>query len=544
MNFISIPKVIQRFTLYAMLALIVSPASAQAQPKGDASEPKGEPPAENPLAPELEPNLGWLNTDHPLRFSDELKGRIVILDFWTYCCINCMHILPDLAYIEEKYKDQPVQVIGVHSAKFENEAARTGILAAVQRYDVRHPVVIDKNMSIWRKYGAQSWPTFMLIDSEGRVVGMASGEGLRDDLDKAVEQLLKLGRDKKTLASGSLVLKRESSGTEGMPLAFPGKVVADPAGKRLFVSDSNHNRIVVATLPDAEGKSKLIAAVGSGKRGTDDGPAEKASFYKPQGITLAGDTLYVADTENHLIRAIDLKSNIVKTIAGTGKQGADRKGGAKGTKQAVSSPWDVCAVGDTLYIAMAGTHQIWTMDLKSGVVEAYAGSGRENIADGSLAEAALAQTSGLTFMKGVLYSADSETSSIRRIDPKEKTVTTIIGHGLFEFGDVDGEAGKARFQHCLGIANDGESLYLADTYNHKIKKIDPEAKKAVTLFGTGKPAKKTDDGKPGFFEPGGLSVAEGKLYVADTNNHRVVMIDLKSGAWAEIKIEGLKPAAE
>ncbi|CAN5331227.1 hypothetical protein BH09SUM1_BH09SUM1_27240 [soil metagenome] len=499
--------------------------------------------AQTSRAPELEPNEGWLNTDKPLRFSEELKGQIVVLDFWTYACINCMHILPDLAYLEEKYKNDPVVIIGVHSAKFENEASRETIRAAIGRYEIKHPVVIDKEMAIWQAFGASGWPTFVVIDAKGDAIGQSSGEGNRELLDETIARLLKEGREDGSLAKAPLKINREGAIAQTGVLAYPGKVLADPVGKRLFISDSNHNRIIVASLPDAEGRSTLIDIVGSGAQGMANGDFATATFHHPQGLASGGDMLYVADTENHEVRSVDLTAKKVKKVVGTGMQGSDREGGAIGSSQEINSPWDLYLDGDQLLIAMAGTHQIWVYDVVSQVAERIVGSGRENIVDGKLREAAMAQPSGITMLNRKYYSADSETSSIREIDLKSKTVKTVTGKGLFEFGDADGGFGTAKLQHPLGIAADGDSLLVADTYNHKIKRLHLTKKTVTTLYGRGKPA--TSDGeKPAFFEPAGLSVANGKLYVADTDNHRIVQIDMTSGAWHEVMIDGLKEPAQ
>src|SRR5258706_11127860 len=259
---------------------------------------------DRPRAPELRPGFAWLNTDRPLMFAKELKGQVVLLDFWTYCCINCMHVLPDLAYLEEKYKDQPFLVVGVHSAKFTNEGQRQTVRAAVGRYEIAHPVIIDENMQLWSEYAVRSWPTLVLVGSDRRIVGAVAGEGNREALDKAIAATLEEGRARGDLAQGPLHIERERSVRAATGLAFPGKVLADPQGGRLFIADSNHNRIVVTTLPDEEGRSRLLRTIGHGRVGREDGPAEGAGFHHPQGLALSGEVLYVADTENHLIRAV------------------------------------------------------------------------------------------------------------------------------------------------------------------------------------------------------------------------------------------------
>lgn len=502
--------------------------------------------------PALSGGVGWLNTAEPLKVND-LRGKFVLLDFWTYCCINCMHILPELKKLEAAYPRELV-VIGVHSAKFEGEEESKNIAEAIQRYDIEHPVVNDAQHAIWDRFHINSWPTVLLIDPEGNVVWGRSGEVEFKELDSMVKLGLPYYRSKGVLDEKPLRFELEASKAEKTPLRYPGKILADAQSDRLFIADSNHHRIVIATLD-----GKLIATIGSGELGANDGGYAQASFHHPQGMALRGDTLYVADTENHLLRRIDLKAKQVVTIAGTGRQrrsnlwpGMDERdvqgGPAAGAKRyvakaagtAINSPWDLCIHGSYLYIAMAGPHQIWRMSLDEKELGPYAGNGREDIVDGPRLPtfpyeegfASFAQPSGLaTDGKQWLYVADSEGSSVRAVsfDPA-KEVKTVIGTSqlpharLFTFGDVDGKGGKVRLQHCLGVAYVDGSLYVADTYNNKIKKIDPQAKTCETIAGSGKPG--ATDEPAEFDEPAGISAAGRRLFVADTNNHLIRVIDL------------------
>ncbi|MBI1826404.1 MAG: redoxin domain-containing protein [Planctomycetes bacterium] len=493
----------------------------------------------SPDGPVFDPTFAWLNTDRALHFDGELKGQVVVLDFWTYCCINCIHILPDLSYLEKKYASEPVTFIGVHSAKFSNEANRETIRAAILRYEIHHPVIVDENMKLWRAFRVRSWPTVVVIGPTGAIVTAFAGEGNRDALDEAIGQALAQGRSLGTLAAGPLKLRREGNVRGASGLAFPGKVLADAATKRLFIADSNHYRIVIAEFPDADGRAKVVNVIGSGACGADDAPADRATFNHPQGLALGRDNLYVADTENHLIRRIELRSGDVRTVVGTGKMTYDFSGGGMGVDQGINSPWDLVLEGSTLYVAMAGQHQIWRVDLPVGFARALAGTGRENIVDGPTETSAFSQPSGICALDGKLYVADSEVSAIRCIDMATERVTTILGEGLFSFGDVDGVFPQAKLQHPLGVAGWGKLVLVADTYNHKIKAIDPATRAARTLYGTGKPGASTADGGVEFFEPGGLSVAGDFVFVADTNNHRIVRVNLKTHQWHEIILEGL-----
>jgi len=491
-------------------------------------------------APSLDGGHGWLNTKKPLNWKD-LRGKVVLIDFWTYCCINCMHVLPDLEFLEKKYANQLV-VIGVHSAKFENEKDTEAIRSAIVRYEIKHPVINDSEMTVWRKFGVRSWPTLVVVDPEGKYIGYLSGEGNRERLDLIVAKLIDYHRKKGTLNEEPIPFDLEAVKLAPTPLRFPGKVLADPESNRLFISDSNHNRIVITTL-----QGMLIDTIGSGKIGAADGDYKTASFDHPQGMELVGETLYVADTENHLLRLIDLKNKTVKTLAGTGKQARTRGTGGELLKTALNSPWAISNFQGTLYIAMAGPHQLWKHKIGSQTIEVFAGSGREDIVDGSLASSALAQPSGMTTDSQSLYFVDSEGSAVRKIDfnPPAR-VTTIAGprnlpngRALFEFADIDGKGDIARFQHPLGIVHHNGQLYVADSYNHKIRVIDLKTGEVSTFLGTGK-AGKNLKGTVQFSEPAGLSIAGDRLYIADTNNHRIVVVNLKDKSARELKIDGLK----
>ncbi len=515
-------------------------------------------------APSLEGGVEWLNTAGPLDLRD-LRGKFVLLDFWTYCCINCMHILPELKKLEKAYPNEIV-VIGVHSAKFDTEKDSQNIREAILRYEIEHPVVNDANHVIWRKYRVNSWPSLRVIDPEGFLVAGDSGEVSFEVLDQFFRRAIPYYKRKGVMDLRPLHFKLEREKLKPTPLRFPGKVLADERSGRLFIADSNHNRIVVATL-----EGELLQIIGTGQQGRRDGPADKATFNHPQGMALHQEVLYVADTENHLIRKVDLRTGEVKTIAGTGRQSLNPWPGVrfdpagqpilpkrfvgKPLATPLNSPWDLWIHQGYLYIAMAGPHQIWRMDLKEREIGPWAGNGREDIVDGpllprqpyGLGASSFAQPSGLTSDGTWLYVADSEGSSIRAVpfDPQGE-VKTILGTAhlpfarLFTFGDVDGPVRNARLQHPLGVAWYQDKLYIADTYNCKIKELDLEKQVIRTIAGTGEHGRQDDPAQ--FDEPGGLSVAGGKLFVADTNNHLIRVIDLEQGyRVSTLSIRGLEP---
>lgn len=484
-------------------------------------------------APELVGGVAWLNTDKPLSIHEDLRGKIVLLDFWTFCCINCIHTLPDLAKLEEKYANQLV-VIGVHSAKFDNEKKTENIRKAILRYQIRHPVVNDAEQRIWDAYGCQSWPTLVLIDPEGNLVGAASGEGNYELLDRVIGRLITEHRRKKTLNETPIAFALEKELLQ--PLNFPGKILADEKSNRLFIADSTNHRIVIT---DLQGNKQAIA--GTGEPGNVDGPFAQARFNDPQGMCLKDGILYVADRKNHQIRALDLNQQTVTTVAGTGEQDRENRAiGGPARRTGMNSPWDLLLGPDGLiYIAMAGHHQIWTYDPVQDRLDPYAGDGRENIRDGSLFEALFAQPSGLTHDGKELYVADSEVSAIRAVPFGGRgMVRTLVGKGLFVFGDVDGPADKARLQHALAVQFVDGTLYVADTYNSKIKTVDPKTGETKTFVGGDRGGWLTG---PTFNEPAGLSYAAGKLYVADTNAHRIRVVDLKTRAVSTLPLKGVPP---
>ena len=389
-------------------------------------------------APEFRAGLDWLNTEQPLRLR-ELRGKIVLLDFWTYCCINCMHILPDLKRLEAKYADQLV-VIGVHSGKFLNEKRTANIRQAILRYEVEHPVVNDHEFRVWQDYTAKAWPTAVLINPRGRVVVTHSGEGIFEAFDELIGEMAAHFRATGELDERPRRFRLEREAEPQGALCFPGKVLADEAGGRLFIADSNHNRVLVTGLD-----GKIRDVIGGGAIGARDGDFAAAEFHHPQGLALDDEILYVCDTENHTIRRADLRARTVETIVGTGAQATFFNAGGEGTDVALNSPWDLLVWNGLLFVAMAGPHQLWVVDPESRMAAPYAGSGRENHIDGPLREAALAQPSGIATDGGALFFADSEISSIRSASfHPDGAVSTIVGQGLFDFGDHDGRGGIAR----------------------------------------------------------------------------------------------------
>ncbi|MCZ2108141.1 MAG: redoxin domain-containing protein [Dehalococcoidia bacterium] len=494
-------------------------------------------------APAIPGGLTWFNVERPITLA-ELKGKIVLLDFWTLGCINCQHIIPDLKRLEDEFKDTLV-VIGVHSGKYTTEHDDDAVREAVARYGLQHPVVNDPDFAVWNTFGANAWPTLVLIDPAGNLVGGHAGEGVYPLFEPIVKSLVTEFDAKGLVDRDSQVpLKLDSTATSTV-LSFPAKVLADEPGGRLFIADSGHNRILISDL-----NGVLQQAIGDGKEGFADGAADEAEFRQPQGLGLStnGETLYVADTRNHAVRAVNIETGEVTTIAGTGQQ-ADRfpARDAKASETALASPWDVVNVGEQLYVSMAGLHQIWAIDLHEGTVAVFAGTSREGIDDGPRTSmATLAQPSGISTDGTYLYWADPESSSIRRLrlqSEGEAQVETLVGTGLFDYGNTDGAGRQAKLQHAQGVVYAAGKLYIGDTYNHEVRELDLPTMALTTLAGDGTHGWSDGTGRSARFdEPAGIGFADGRVFVADTNNHLIRVIDPGSGSVSTLTLTNLAVA--
>lgn len=426
-------------------------------------------------SPELVGKGGWLNTGgKDLKLAD-FRGRVLILDFWTFCCINCLHVLDELKELEEKHRDTVV-IVGVHSPKFVHEAEHQAVVDAVERYGVEHPVLDDPELATWKQYAVRAWPTLVVIDPEGYVVAQHAGEGHAHAIERLVEELEAEHAAKGTLRRGDGPYVAPEP--EPTVLRFPGKALALPSGN-LLVSDTTRHQLVEL---EEDGET-VVRRIGSGVRGFVDGGADEAGFSEPQGLALLGEgAVVVADTVNHALRRVDLATGEVTTLAGTGRQwwqGSPTSGPAREID--LSSPWDVALFGGKVWIAMAGVHQLWAYDPEAGTVEVTAGTRNEGLVDGPGPEAWFAQPSGLAATADRLWLADSETSALRWVDP-DGSVHTAVGTGLFDFGHRDGAAGHALLQHPLGVTAlpDG-SVAVSDTYNHALRRYDPSTGEVTTL---------------------------------------------------------------
>ncbi|MFI6563863.1 NHL domain-containing thioredoxin family protein [Streptomyces sp. NPDC050534] len=462
-------------------------------------------------APELIGKGGWINTDDKDLGLTRLRGRIVIVDFWTFCCINCLHVLDELRELEEKHADTVV-VIGVHSPKFVHEAEHAAVADAVERYGVAHPVLDDPELATWKQYAVRAWPTLVVIDPEGYVVAQHAGEGHVHAIERLVTELEAEHAAKGTLRRGDGPYVAPEP--EPTALRFPGKALVLPSGNFLVSDTTRHQLVELA----ADGET-VVRRIGSGTRGFSDGPAGAAAFSEPQGLALLDEgSVVVADTVNHALRRLDLASGEVTTLAGTGRQwwqGSPTSGPAREID--LSSPWDVALFGGKVWIAMAGVHQLWAYDPAARTVAVTAGTTNEGLVDGPGPEAWFAQPSGLAATADRLWLADSETSALRWVD-LDGGVHTAVGTGLFDFGHRDGSAEQALFQHPLGVTAlpDG-SVAVSDTYNHALRRFDPATGEVTTLA--------TD-----LREPSDAVLAGDDIVVVESARHRLTRLRLPEEA--------------
>jgi len=460
-------------------------------------------------AKEFPADLEWVNATRAPQLA-ELRGRVILLWFWTYDCVNCWSIVPDLRFLEDKYHDG-LTVLGVHCPKYPQQTQSESVLRAVNRHRLRHAVANDPGFRLWQEYGVTAWPTVVLIDAEGRSAALFAGEGRRGEIDATIARLLEEAalRDLRIYEPAPPALRPEPR----LPLAFPGKLLAD--AKVVYVADSGHHRVLECTHD-----GRVLRQFGSGNPGFADGTQGEACFDDPQGLARWRDSLFVADRGNHAIRRIALGNGAIDTLMGRGRVGRMRPHEASVDEVSLHTPSDLAVVGDELFIAVSGLHQIWRVDLPTESVSVLAGSGQLALADGISGAAGFAQPSGLGVLGRHLVVADAATSAIRWVHIDEARVDTAMGIGLYEFGDSQGTRAEARLQNPLAVAVDPRGIvFIADSYNNGIKVLNRKSGEARTLRISYR-----------LYEPGGLSLAAGVLWVANTNAHEVMRIDLNSGA--------------
>jgi hypothetical protein len=465
---------------------------------------------------DLPTELEWVNAT-PIKLSD-LRGRVTLLHFWTASSIHAQQALAEIKALEGKFSDG-LCVIGVHTPKHNYEADSANVLKAVNRWFVRHPVINDAQWRLWRQFAVPAWPTSILLDAQGQMIGMYVGEGQRTALENKITELLRDASSKgiRVIEPAPIAKKPEPRSF----LQFPSKLCAST--DRLFISDTGHNRVLECTF-----EGRVTRIFGSGNAGFWDGKAGEAGLREPTGICIGKEMLFICDTGNHAVRRVRLLQNDqLDTIAGTGRQGASAAEDGPSRALSLASPTDCAYHLDKLYVSMAGIHQIWAFDLLRSNASRVAGDGNEGIADGALMAANFSQPMALALSKDYLYSLDSGTSALRQIRLNDLLVSTLIGEGVYDSGDADGPASLARLQHPTAACFDAQRnvLWIADSYNNKIKVFSPSKNEIKTLNVNYK-----------LQEPAGLALADNALWIANQNAHELLRLDLKTGKLSRIAV--------
>ena len=466
-------------------------------------------------AMEFPADLAWVNTDHPPRIAG-LRGRVGLIWFWSYDSVNCWNMVPDLGRLEDKYHDG-LTVVGMHCPKYPHQRDDAAVLQAVNRLRLRHAVANDADFRLWRGYGVEAWPSVALVDAEGRLAALLAGEGRGDEIDVHVARLLDdaASRDLRVYQPSPPASRPEPR----RALAFPAAIHVD--GKVLHVSDSGHHRVL-----ECGHDGRVLRCFGSGDAGHVDGDPAQACFDDPRGLARHAGLLYVADRGNHCVRSIDLADGRVDTVLGTGRAGRSRPHHAAARATPMNTPLDLCVIEDDLLVAVAGQNQIWRLDLTRGRVSILAGSGALGLVDGDGEEAEFAQPSGLDAYGRHLIVVDAAASAVRFVNIDTGSVGTAIGSGLYEFGDASGARADTRLQNPLAVAADPRgTIHIADSYNGSIKLHNRRS-------GGTRPLRLDYR----LHEPRGLCLAGGRLWIANTNLHEIVCVDLASGVARRVPV--------
>jgi DNA-binding beta-propeller fold protein YncE len=359
---------------------------------------------------------------------------------------------------------------------------------------------VDSESLVWQSYECRSWPTVVLVDSAGSIRFHGCGEVDADRLLGAVDALCE---DAEAAGATPAPLPVELDDPPDGVLAFPTKLAIDPESAFLWIADTGHHRVIAVDTASAT----IVAEVGDGTAGAADGEFALARLRAPRGLAVRDGHVFVADTGNHCIRDIGVRQGIVTTIVGTGILLHDRDGGGFGRDQGLASPWDLGVRGDDLFIAIAGSHQIWHLDLLTACAAAFVGG--------------LSQPMGIAVCDEDLVVVEAESNEVCTVSTIDRTRTSLVAASTFDFGRIDGALDTARLQHPRGIAvHASGEIFIADTCSDAIRRIDAGRSSVQTVRGGATPLRR----------PEGIACSDRTLFVADTDNHRIVTIDLDSGA--------------
>lgn len=487
-------------------------------------------------APRFPASLEWLGVADGITL-ESLTGRVVLVEFWTLCCINCNHNIAQLKELRRRFGPELV-ILGVHSPKFPHERSIESVRTAIDRMGIDWPVLHDPDHKVREEWAARAWPTTVLVDGRGRIAATLTGERMADSLAEQIQPLID---ELQPLAAPASPLHLSDQAIADPPesmLRYPGGIAIE--GDRLWVSDTGHDRVLELELSSAEhGVFAKLVRVWGGSPGFTDGLQEESSFRSPRGLHYTPDAILVADTGNHAVRRIDLRTGVVTTLAGTGRMAPGRIEAGPALDTDLRSPWDIAALQGMVLISMAGSHQLWL--LADGNLGRFAGDGNEGLIDGAPGEASFAQPSGIDVAGTSLWIADAEASAIREISlTGEIRVRTRVGRGLFIFGDRDGNPHEARLQHPVDVLAAGNRVLICDTYNHRIRMFDAEAEDVLTIAGSGERGR--SDGllmQIELNEPEAIALDAHRLVIADTGNHRLVLASMETLDASTLLITGL-----
>jgi sugar lactone lactonase YvrE len=466
-------------------------------------------------APQLHASLDWVNAA-PQTIPGQ-RGRVVALVFWNAGSAYCHNLLDQLALLRARYPET-LSVLGIHLPKFDAEIDGETVRKAANRLRVGFPVANDRGWVTWQHYGIARWPSVALIDTVGNLREVLSGDDQFTALDAGIATL-------SNEAAAGVLVHDEREALQGaeprVPLAFPSGLAATDS--HLYVADTAHHRILECTF-----EGRVLRQFGTGHASLVDGPPVESAFSFPRGLCLTRDSLYVADAGNHAVRRIQLLDGSTTTVLGNGRPGAQKEGRyVQASECALNQPWAVAAASDRLFIAMAGTNQVWEFDLGKQYLRFIAGTGELGIADGPGRNALLAHPAGLALVQQTLYVADSASSSVRAIALQQATVQTLVGQGLYEFGDADGPRGAARLQHPVSLALDPGApvLWIADAYNGSLRKLRLGGGDVSTH-----PLPHT------LVQPSAIAFGAGAMWIADQATHEVYRHDPNTGVLARVPI--------
>ena len=458
----------------------------------------------------------WLNSDRPLT-QDDLRGRVLVLHFWSRNCIECVESAAAISQIEAENQGK-LSVIGIFSPKLDAEKERQVAASLLHRRGLRQLTALDKDFRVWREFSVRDWPTTMLIDPLGHIFARYSGKidlrKFRGDLERLLSTFPKPRVDPPL--PYRFIVGPESELASVM--RFPAKVSGENGV--LWVADSANHRV----LGMDEYSGKILHVIGEGIPGLKDGDFRQARFRYPRGILAHKGRIFVSDTGNHALRRIDLGRRQVVRVAGTGVRGlwSEFQRG-KALETPLDTPLDLALApaGKNIYVSMAGPHQIWSFDPDRGELARAWGNGKEGSEDGPNPMVEFMQPTGMVAVGKEFYLTDAIANSLRRIG-KDGAVKTLIGGELSSFGFSDGGIDRGTMQSPEAVGQELGGLVLADALNHAIRFYDSEKRSLSTLVGGQGPGHADGSfAEARLFEPSGIYSHGGKVFIADSGNHAI-----------------------